>query len=306
VAPLPRVLTVTGAHRLGYTDARIRTELRRGNWRRMASGILLTRPDQTSRADWINAGMVLGGASAAFSGWDAVRLRGLGTVRPPSPRVLVLVPSGRNRIVGGVHLRPTQRPVTATVISALDDELPAARVAGTARAVCDAALLYRQFSPVRAMVTAAVQKGFCTPSELVAEYDAGPRNGSAHLRRAVLDALAGAHSIAEAEAVQFLRLAGLSGFEVNASIYDARGSVVAVVDLFWRRLRAVVEIDSREYHFSEDDWKATIHRHNMLTELDLAVKHYPPSEVRNGKQEWARGVDRWLAGRARLLGVSYP
>jgi hypothetical protein len=223
VAPLPRVLTVTGAHRLGYTDARIRTELRRGNWRRMASGILLTRPDQTSRADWINAGMVLGGASAAFSGWDAVRLRGLGTVRPPSPRVLVLVPSGRNRIVGGVHLRPTQRPVTATVISALDDELPAARVAGTARAVCDAALLYRQFSPVRAMVTAAVQKGLCTPSELVAEYDAGPRNGSAHLRRAVLDALAGAHSIAEAEAVQFLRLAGLSGFEVNASIHDARG-----------------------------------------------------------------------------------
>ncbi|HKC29873.1 MAG TPA: hypothetical protein VKB75_17795 [Jatrophihabitans sp.] len=304
--PLPRVLTVSGARRLGYTDAHVRTELRRGNWQRMASRILLTRPDEATRSDWINAAMVLGGPAAALSGWDAVRLRGLGTARPPSPYVLVLVPTGRNRIVGGVHLRPSHRPAATTLVSALDEHIPSARLAATARAVCDTALLYREFPAVRAMVTAAVQKGICTPSELVAEYEAGPRNGSAHLRRAVLDALAGAHSVAEAEAVQFLRLAGLAGFEVNAPIYDSRGNLVAIVDLLWRQLRAVVEIDSREYHFTEQDWKATTRRHNLLTELDLAVKHYPPSEVRNGRQEWARAVDRWLAGRAQLLGVPYP
>lgn len=303
---LPRVLTVDGAHRLGITDARIRTELRRERWQRLATGVLLTRPDEPTRSDWINAGMALGGSVAVLSGWDAARLRGLGTVSPPDPRVLVLVARGRSRVVGRVQLRPSRRPVRSSQLSALDDDLPSVRVAAPARAVCDTAVLYDRIAPVRSMVASAVQRTLCTPEELAAELRAAQRNGSRLLRLALADVIAGARSVAEAEAVALLRAGGVRGFVVNAPITGSDGRVRYVADLLWPPLRAIVEIDSREFHFSEAGWKQTMARHNALVDLDYVVKHYPPSELRLRKAPWARDVADWLAARALALGVPWP
>lgn len=304
---LPRVLTVAGAARLGITEARIRTELRRGRWHRLAAGVLLTRPDKPTRDDWINAGMSLGGPSAVLSGWDAVRLRGLGESRPPVPTVLVLTAHGRrNRVVGGVHLRPTRRPVCSTELSALDERLPLVRIANPARAVADTALLYRTFRPVRALVTAAAQQGLCTPEELRNELATGPRNASAFLHRALQDVFGGAASIAEAELADLMRRAGLPGFELNVSILDHTGRLVATADVLWRTLRAVLEVDSRKHHFLEPQWDGTMKRHNKLTRHTLAVTHYPPKDLRARPTEIARELEAWLRARAAELGVRYP
>jgi hypothetical protein len=302
---LPRVLTLAGARQLGISEARIRTELAHERWRRLATGIFLTRPDVPSRGDWIHVGMVLGGPRAALSGWDAVRLRGIGSRQPPDPCVLILTRAGRNRNVGGVHLRPSGRPLRHTTFSPVDDQLADVRIATTARAICDTALSYRFLDPVRAMVTAAIQRELCAVDELVAELERGPRNGSGLLRRSLADLLAGARSIAEAEAVELLRDGGVSGFLVNAPVTGPDGSIY-VADLLWPQLRAIIEVDSREFHFSEDDWKATMARHNALTGLDYAVRHYPPSAVRSGGATWAAEVADWLSARARFLGVTWP
>jgi very-short-patch-repair endonuclease len=80
------------------------------------------------------------------------------------------------------------------------------------------------------------------------------------------------------------------------------GRVVAVADLLWRSLRAIVEIDSREFHFGESQWKATMRRHNRLTRLGYTVAHYPPSDIRTRRGKWADEVAAWLAGRADELG----
>jgi hypothetical protein len=288
------------------TPARIRTELRRDRWRRLCHGVLLTRPEAPTRTDWINAGMALGGPSAVLSGWDCARLRGLGSVRPPSPNVLILTTGGRNRVVGGLHFRPSARPLASTEISLLDEQIPGVRIAGNARAICDTALLYRSQPAVRALVTAGVQRGLCTPEQLALELARGPRNGSAQLRAALADVFAGALSIAEAEAVGHLRKFGVTGFRANAAIYDAAGNLLYRADLLWPRLQAIVEIDSREFHFSEQDWKATMRRHNVLTAMGYAVQHYPPSEVRGRGAAWAADVDAWLRARASSLGLHYP
>ena len=298
-AQLPRVLTAAGADRLEITRSAVRTELRRQRWHRLAPGVYLTRPDEPLRVDWVEAGLVLGGPGAAVSGWDVVRMHSLGPSTPPRESVLVLVSTGRSRVVGQVQLRRSERPLrarTATLPSG--DRAP---VAAVARAVADTALLLTDVNAVRALVTDAVQRRLCTPEQVLSEYRSGPRNGSGLLRRVLDDVLRGARSVAEVDASRALRRCRLvPPFEMNAPIVDG-GRQIAVADFLWRSLRAVLEIDSREFHFSEVDWKATMVRHNRLTRMGYAVAHYPPSEVRRRPTAWATEVADWLSRRAAEL-----
>lgn len=94
-------------------------------------------------------------------------------------------------------------------------------------------------------------------------------------------------------------------FEVNVPIVDSSGTLIAIVDVLWRALRAVAEIDSREFHFNEHDWQATLVRHNRLTRLGLAVAHHTPSAIRAGRRRWAEDLAGWLRLRAQELGVGY-
>lgn len=266
---------------------------------------MLTDPGPPTRTDWINIGLEVAGPTAALSGWDAVRIVGLGSPTPPSREVLVLCRDGEHRLLGDVRIRPTPRPFSSWTLPAEHPDLAFVPIVHTARAVADTALQYRRLAPVRALVTSAVQNGRCEVEDLIAELEAGPRKHSALLRRAVADLRDGARSIAEAEAIEILRRAAVPAFDANVSIVTTGWVEFAVVDVLWRELRAVLEIDSRAFHFSEEDWTATRERHNRLTPYGLAVTHYSPAEVRAGKQAWARRVEVWLRARARELGVPY-
>jgi very-short-patch-repair endonuclease len=171
-----------------------------------------------------------------------------------------------------------------------------------ARAVTDTALATDDERAVRALVSSAVQRRLCSPDRLLAELSTAPRQGSKSLRVALADVVAGARSIAEAEARDLLCARRMiPPFDINAAVRDRDGVVVAVADFLWRQLRAVVEIDSREFHFDEVSWKATMARHNRLTRLGYAVAHYPPSEVRRRGPAWAAEVEAWLVERRREL-----
>lgn len=302
---LPRVLSVATARRLGLSRSAVRNALARRGWQQLVPGMVLTAAGEPTRADWALVGVELAGEYAALSGWDALRLRGLGARRPPSPEVLVLDRCGRHRVAGRVRIRPTRRPFVSSMTSSLEPDLPFVPVVCAARAIADTALQYRTLPPVRALATSAIQRGLCAPAELAAELDAGPRNGSALLRLALDDVLDGAHSIAEAEAVDFLRQADVPAFELNVAIVDHTGRVLAVADVLWRALRAIAEVDSKEFHFDEPEWQATSRRHNRLTGRGFAVQHYPPSEIRDRGTYWADEVAQWLRARAVELGVPY-
>lgn len=299
---LPRVLTPSIALACGISPARQRTELRRGRWRRLAQGVLLTRPDEPSRADWAQAGLAIVGAHGALSGWDVARLVGLGSHTPPSPDVLVLTTRGESRRVGQVWIRKVAPPLAFRCSAAEDPVLPLVQVAPLPRAVIDTALIDRRARSVRALITSAVQRELCSVEELTEQLRMAARRNSAAARRALEDAAAGARSVAEAEAARQLRAGDVPPFELNVPIVHA-GRVIAVADVLWRALRAVLEIDSREFHLSEAEWKATMRRHNRLTSTGLALTHYPPSTTR--RPGWVDEVARWLRGRACELGRPY-
>lgn len=301
---LPRVLDTGSARRLGITPAQVRTELRRGRWYSLARGIVLTRPDQPTRADWALVGLCLAGGRSAISGWDALRYYGLGNVVPPVPHVLVIADRGGGRTVGGVRVRRAWGPIDARRAPASHPQLAHELVAAPARAIADTSPMYRTPDPIRAVVTSAVQRGLCTPDALRGVIADTARRGSGHLRRAVVEVLDGARSVAEAAALADLCTAAVPPFELNTALVDPSGRVVAVADFLWRRLRAVLEIDSREFHFSERDWKRTSTRHNRLTAAGFSLLHFSPSQVSAGTG-WLDQVVTWLRRRAVELGIDY-
>jgi hypothetical protein len=171
---IPRILLPAQIARLGLTPARIRTELRRGNWQRLAVGVLLTRPDEPTRDDWAHVGVHLAGRSSALAGWDAVRVRGLGARNPPDSTVLVVTRRGANRVVGGVRIRRTSRPFARSTLPADHPTLALVPIVAVERAIADTALACTDLGSVRALITAAVQRRNVILSDIVAELDAGP------------------------------------------------------------------------------------------------------------------------------------
>lgn len=299
---LPRVLLPPQAEALGITRARARTELRRGNWQRLASGILLTRPDEPTRSDWAQVGVALAPTGAAVTGWDVVRLHGIGDREPPGTHVLVVSSRGMHRVVGGVRIVRSARPYRYVVTAPGPGRWAEVPLVSTTRAVVDTALADSSRTRVRALVTSAVQRRACRLEDLLAELGAAPRRGSHNLRLALADARDGARSVAEARAVGKLRRADVPAFELNVPVVIG-GRVRFYVDVLWRELRAGLEIDGREYHFTEREWLATIARHNELVAGGLALQHAAPSVV--NRSDWAGGISEWLRARAADLGVPY-
>jgi hypothetical protein len=302
---LPRVLSVAGARELGMSRAAVVHAMHAYGWQRLARGFVLTVPGAATRADWINVGLELAAPTGAISGWDAARIVGLGDPDPPRPEVLILTRGGEHRVIGAARIRPTRRPFRTWTLPGEHPDFPYADVVHTARAVADTALQYRRFRPVRALVTSAVQQKALEIEELICELESGPRNGSAWLRRALADALDGAKSIAEAEAIDVLRRSPVPEFEANVPIVTASGVVIAEADGLWRELRAVLEIDSRAYHLSEDDWDNTRKRHGRLGRHGLSVDHHSPKEVRGDPAGFAKEVEQRLRARAAELGIPY-
>lgn len=305
---VPRVLGVEAARCIGISRGQVRTEIARGNWQRLARGIVLTRPDEPTRSDWAHVGLCLAGRTGALSGWDAVRSYGLGSRAAPSRPVLVLTRDGHNRGFGGVLVRQTARPYTCSTLPAEHPTLAFAPVVSAARAVADTVLGMRELGAARALLAQAVQRGRVPYEALQAEYDAGPRNGSVLLRRAIEDIRIGARSAAEAEvAGQLAANRRVPPFELNVPVVDPRGRVLFYVDVLWRTLRAGLEVDSRRYHYDAvKDWEATDVRHNSLTQFGLALTHYPPRVIHEMGASFAAEVAVWLAARARELGVGLP
>lgn len=302
---LPRVLSIRGARDLGMSADAIVHAISAFGWQRLARGFLLTVPGPPTRADWINVGLELAAPTGAISGWDAVRIVGLGEIVPPAAEVLILARGGENRVVGRARIRPTNRPFTTWRLPGDHPDHPYCDIASIARAVADTALQYRRLRPVRALVTSAVQQLRCSPEDVIAELESGPRNYSGLLRRAVSDLRAGAKSIAEAEAIDVLRRSPVPPFEANVPMVTASGVQIAEADCLWRELRAVLEIDSRQFHFEEEDWERTLARHSLLGRRGLAVDHYSPSQVRRNPELWAKGVEQWLRSRAAELRLPY-
>jgi very-short-patch-repair endonuclease len=289
---LPRVLGRSEALARGYNRNMIDHRLRAGHWQRVLPRTYLTA-DTLGWTDRLRAALTFAGPEALLTGAAALCDDGLRAVSRPAS-VLVLVPiSTRLRSTKWVRIRPTRRLPERAL-------LPGPARVPPARAVADLALERRQLDDVRALVSEVVRRRLCTVAELTAELEQGPRNGSACLRAALEDVGAGAWSAPEARAASVLRRAGVPRFEQNVRI-RLPGGHEFVVDFLWRALRAVLEIDSVEHHFSPPDRDATMRRHLVLETLGFSVVHRSPAVVWREPARFAREIATWLAARAAAV-----
>lgn len=293
---LPRVLGRADALARGFSPSAIDRRLASGRWRRLLPRTYLTR-DTLTTWDRMNAALVFAGSGAVLSGAAALYASEVPRILAPE-RVLVLVPpANRSRSAGWAQVRRSFRPFEREPWYGP----PRVRLA---RAAPDHALSLDRLDDVRALVARVARTGRCPIADLRAELDAGPRNGSAFLRQAIEEVSAGAASAPEARAATILRRGGAPPFEQNVRI-DLAGSGYYVADLYWRGLRAVLEIDSREHHLDPADWERTMTRHLALETLGLSVVHRPPSALRN-ERRFLADILGWLTARrdqlARNLG----
>ena len=292
---LPRILTRTQARALGFTDGMIQHWLERERWHRILPRMVHTA-DFVTFPDKQRAALAFAGDGAMLTGAAALCDLGLRSVRRPGA-LLVLVPI-TNRLLSRSFVR-----VRATKRLPEPDLRPGQACAPVARAAADLCLECRRLNDVRALIAEVVRKGLCSIEELTAELESGPRNGSAHLRDAIEEIAGGAWSAPEALAARLMRSAGITGFQANATIRRPGGRTV-IADFLWERLRAVLEIDSAEYHEAPPDDDYTSDRHLLLETAGYSVVHRKPRMIANRPKDFTDGIAAWLSARTVELAAA--
>jgi hypothetical protein len=244
--------------------------------------------DTLTDTDRLDAALLFAGDRAALSGAAALRASEVRGVAMPDEVLVLVPPANRTRSAGWVRVRRTFRPIEVV-------QWYGPRRAEVARATADEALRLRRLDDVRALVATVVQQGLCTIDQLGRELAEGPRNGSAHLRRALTEVGWGAESAPEARAARILRRAGITGFEQNVWLQLPDGRWRRV-DFYWPRLRAALEIDGQQWHFRSTTWAQSLDRDLDLGRIGVAVLHRPPSALADAGR-FAVDVRAWLAGR---------
>lgn len=255
-------------------------------------GVYLTRPEPRPE-DWLHAALLHSGPRSVLSGALALRCHGVRLPRAGVPEsILVLIPYGEGvRSVSPAQLRRVPHLPDPVLVEGL-------RLAPAQRAVADLALELHRLDDVRALVADAVQRGFCTPEELVAQMVTAARKNSKAFRTAVKEIADGARSAPEARAASTLRKNGITGFRQNAEVIVGGRRFVA--DFLWDELKAILEIDGAEYHFDRDGWRRTLDRDARLQGGGYALLHVPPSLVAS-EVMFVHQVSAWLAARAAMI-----
>ncbi|MFF2066198.1 hypothetical protein ACFVWZ_31085 [Streptomyces sp. NPDC058200] len=261
-----------------------------GPWQRLLPGVVLIQTGDPDRRQRLLAAVLyadtetgpLSGATSVLTGEAALALYGVRDAGTDRADVLVGAHRGlRDRSY--VRLRRTSRwPATLLV-----DGIPCVR---PVRAASDFAAHEPSQERVRAILAATVQKCSCHPEDLRAELRASRalRNPAV---RAVLDELrAGIRSIAEGQARDTLRAAGVPHPLWNPTLLTPTGIFLARPDAYWAFAGVALEIDSEEFHLGVTEYRATLRRRLLLEAHGVDVISAVPALIRDHPQELVAAV----------------
>lgn len=258
----------------GVTDDAISHRLRPGGrWQRLLPGVYAAVTGAVTADQRDMAALLYGGQGSVITGRAA--LRGLLITGALAERVDVLIPAPRRRQSTG--FAAMHRTIRMPALFVTEGPL---LYAMAPRAVADAARFATSLAEARAIVAGAVQQRRCPVDLLVKELAAGPRNGSARLRRVLGEVADGVRSVAEGDFRELILRAGLPRPLFNEPVRRADGSVIAVADAWWAEARVAGEVDSREWHLSPADWERTMRRHNELARCGVQVLHFSPRQIK--------------------------
>ena len=244
-----------------------------GPWRHFLPGVYLTTTGTPTQAQREIAALLYAGPRSVITGCAALRHHQLPASASDWVDVLVPVRAQRQSI-SYVRLHRTVR------LPEMVDVLPHRRYALPHRATADAARLTTSLRDARAVIAGVVQKGACTVGQLREELDAGPVRDSALLRTVLSEVGAGVRSAPEADLLALIKQAGLPMPMLNPRLYLADGTFLGSPDAWWPEAGVAVEVDSRRWHLSPEDWEQTMERHARFGAHGIVTLHFPPNKLR--------------------------
>ncbi|AXG78044.1 hypothetical protein [Streptomyces paludis] len=244
---------------------------------RLLAAVLYAENGKGPDADARGApGAAMRDRTAVLTGEAALSLYG---VRDASDgRADVLIGARRGlRDQSYVRLRRTSRwPPTLLV-----EGIPCVR---PVRAASDFAAYEPCKERVRAILAATVQRCPCHPDDLRAELHASHalRNPAV---RAVMDELrVGVSSIAEGEARDTLRAAGVPEALWNPTLLTPTGTFLARPDAYWAFAGVALEVDSEQFHQGVSQYRATLRRRMLMEAHGIDVISAVPALIRDQPQ----------------------
>ncbi|MEU0558454.1 hypothetical protein [Dactylosporangium sp. NPDC006015] len=276
----------------GVTRSQLRWRLHTGRWTAPLPGVYATFSGELSPHQQAIAALLYGGPAACLTGAAALVVHGFHTA-PRERCVRIVVPCNRRvPSTGFVRVHRTTRP------DLFSRRYGPLRVTSPERCVVEASRLCTDPGRVRAMVAEAVQSAHCTVEDLTRELAAAPKAGTAVLRRAVAEVLAGVRSIAEGEARALLaRSTVLPAMLWNPVLKTLDGMALPSPDGWIPDVGLALEVDSRSYHLSPEDWERNLHRHARLAEAGAVVLHFSPQQIHRDPAWFVASVERSYLAR---------
>jgi hypothetical protein len=267
----------------GMSAEAIRSKLRDGGpWQVVLPGIYLSHSGALTRLQRIAAAFLYARPGLAVTGQVAAARHGVPCELGSFVDVLVPLQCRRSDL-GFARLHRTG------VVPKVFTDGGVVPYAAPARAVADAARLMTDPAEVRALVAAAVQRRRVSVWQLADELKAGPRQGSALLRRALAEVAEGVRSVAEGDLRLLIKKSKLPEPLYNPCLYVGE-DFLASPDAWWREAGVAGEVDSKEYHLSPEQWAKTLDRHARMTAQGILVLHFPPSKIRADSGQVARQI----------------
>ena len=100
------------------------------------------------------------------------------------------------------------------------------------------------------------------------------------VRSVLAETADGVRSAPEAELRDLIKKAGLPMPLFNPRLCLPDGTFIACPDAWWPEAGVAVEIDSKRWHLSPDDWEHTMDRHDQLSQYAIATLHFTPHKLR--------------------------
>ncbi|MEV0281731.1 hypothetical protein AB0I22_35830 [Streptomyces sp. NPDC050610] len=230
-----------------------------GPWQRVLPRVYLLHPGVPDTIQRLLAAVLyaagqraaaapLSGRSALLTGRAALHMAPGSTTRHEAARlapVEVLIPDGRRVVDAGyVRVIRTRRwPARHLLV----DSMP---ITGAARAAADTAARWTgRPNGLRAILTATVQRDFCTAGDLIDELSAAGLDRSPTVTLAAEELTACVASSAENQARTVIAGSPLPPPLWNPDLYTAAGEFIASPDAYWPRAGVALEVDSSAHHF---------------------------------------------------------
>jgi very-short-patch-repair endonuclease len=150
---------------------------------------------------------------------------------------------------------------------------------------------------VTAVLAEAVQRDHATVRQLAYELEKAQRNGTAFLREVLTQIADGARSAPEG---QLRRIALGSRILPTVRWNPKMPDGLPTPDGYIEEARLALEVDSREFHLTPDDWERTLDHHNKLAAAGILVLHFTPKQIREEPDRVRRQIEDAFRQRRKI------